>query len=114
VFVNSVIFTDKKPLMEILIHDITDELPNLIKDRVYSSYRKTTSAANVTATVIERAKNKTKEIFVETPGSQSNNLLDFLVDANNTLNSYKGNFYYFGLWNDANSLYDIEKNYFIK
>ena len=114
VFINSVINTDKKPLMEILIHDITDELPNLIKDRVYSSYRKTTSAANVTATVIERAKNKTKEIFVETPGSQSNNFFTLLVDANNVLNSYKGEFYYFGLWNDANSLYDIEKNYFIR
>jgi hypothetical protein len=25
-----------------------------------------------------------------------------------------GNFYYFGVWKDANSLYDIEKNYFNK
>lgn len=114
VFINSVIFTDKKPLMEILIHDITDELPNLIKDRVYSSYRKGNNAQQNISRSITRSINKTQDIFVETPISQSNSFLESLVDANNVLNSYKGEFYYFGLWDEANSLYDIEKNYFIK
>ena len=35
-----------------------------------------------------------------------------ILSLNN--NSYKGNFYYFGIWKDANSLYDIEKNYFTR
>ena len=100
--------------MEILIHDITDELPNLIKDRVYSSYRKGISVQQNIPRSILRSINKTQEIFIETPSSQSNNFFTLLVDRNNVLNSYKGEFYYFGLWNDANSLYDIEKNYFIR
>lgn len=99
VFINSAIFTNKEPLMEILIYDITDELPNLIKDGVYSSYKK--GDLNTQNT---QQRTSTEEIYVE--GSQTT--------ANITLNnnSYKGNFYYFGLWKEANSLYDIEKNYF--
>lgn len=99
VFINSAIFTNKEPLMEILIYDITDELPNLIKDGVYSSYKK--GDLNTQNT---QQRTSTEEIYVE--GSQT--------IANITLNnnSYKGNFYYFGLWKEANSLYDIEKNYF--
>lgn len=98
VFINSVIFTNKEPLMEILIYDITDDLPDLIKDGVYSSYNKGTNIQNT------QQRNNTEEIYVE--GNQT--------AANTTLNnnSYKGNFYYFGLWKEANSLYDIEKNYF--
>ena len=98
VFINSVIFTNKEPLMEILIHDITDDLPDLIKDEVYSSYNKGTNIQNT------QQRSNTEEIYVE----------DNQTAVNTTLNnnSYKGNFYYFGIWKDANSLYDIEKNYF--
>ena len=101
VFINSVIFTNKEPLMEILIHDITDDLPDLIKDSVYSSYNK--GGKNINKLV---PRNNTEEIYVEDDTITTNPVL------NN--NSYKGNFYYFGIWKDANSLYDIEKNYFTR
>ena len=101
VFINSAIFTNKEPLMEILIYDITDDLPDLIKDGVYSSYNK--GNKNINKLV---PRNNTEEIYVDDDTITTNPVL------NN--NSYKGEFYYFGLWNDANSLYDIEKNYFIR
>jgi hypothetical protein len=101
VFINSVIFTNKEPLMEILIYDITDDLPDLIKDGVYSSYNK--GGKNINKLV---PRNNTEEIYVEDDTITTNPVL------NN--NSYKGNFYYFGIWKDANSLYDIEKNYFTR
>jgi hypothetical protein len=87
--------------MEILIYDITDDLPNLIKDGVYSSYNK--GGKNINKLV---PRNNTEEIYVEDDTITTNPVL------NN--NSYKGNFYYFGIWKDANSLYDIEKNYFTR
>ena len=99
VFINSAIFTNKEPLMEILIYDITDDLPDLIKDGVYSSYNK--GNKNINKLV---PRNNTEEIYVDDDTITTNPVL------NN--NSYKGNFYYFGLWKGANSLYDIEKNYF--
>jgi hypothetical protein len=99
VFINSAIFTNKEPLMEILIYDITDDLPDLIKDGVYSSYNK--GNKNINKLV---PRNNTEEIYVDDDAITTNPVL------NN--NSYKGNFYYFGLWKGANSLYDIEKNYF--
>jgi hypothetical protein len=101
VFINSVIFANKEPLMEILIYDITDDLPDLIKDGVYSSYNK--GGKNINKLV---PRNNTEEIYVEDDTITTNPVL------NN--NSYKGNFYYFGIWKDANSLYDIEKNYFTR
>jgi hypothetical protein len=97
--------------MEILIHDITDELPNLIKDQVYSSYRKGISVQQNIPRSILRSINKTQEIFIETPTEQVNTAAS---SQSNITNSYKGEFYYFGLWNEANSLYDVEKNYFIR
>ena len=55
---------------------------------------------------IAKRSQKTEEIYVEDDTITTNPVL------NN--NSYKGNFYYFGIWKDANSLYDIEKNYFTR
>ena len=101
VFINSAIFTNKEPLMEILIYDITDDLPDLIKDGVYSSYNK--GNKNINKLV---PRNNTEEIYVDDDTITTNPVL------NN--NSYKGNFYYFGTWKDSNSLYDIEKNYFTR
>lgn len=115
VFINSVEYNGKEPILEVFIDDITDDLPDLINDQVYSSYRKgdtsiirsqiaqTTSVRNVSL--------DSSEIFVERP---EETIITTNLDNTASNNSYKGKYYYFGLWKGANALYDIEKNYFVK
>ncbi len=105
-FINCTIDNNKNPLMDISIHDITDDLPNLIKDKVYSSYNK-----GVLDLTSSGQTQEFTEIYVESDGViQSGNTTILNTDTN----AYKGNFYYFGTWSADNSLYDIETNYFIK
>jgi len=68
-FVNCCDFRNYKTALEIEIVDITNDLPDLIANTVYSSY-----------------------------GKQNN--------------MYNGKYYYFGMWDGANSLIDIENIYF--
>jgi hypothetical protein len=110
VFLNSVEYTNKEPILETIIYDITDELPDLIKDQVYSSYRKGTRSIE-RETFINVRNTDFTQIFVQGP-EQTITTTD--SDTSFSINSYKGNYYYFGLWKGANSLYDIEKNYFVK
>jgi len=107
VFINSVRYTNKIPILETYIYDITDELPNLIKDGVYSSYRKGIGSRLDSISDFSSLLNTIK---VDS-GDEITIVED---DVSNFLNAYNGNFYYFGLWEGANALYDIEKNYFIK
>jgi hypothetical protein len=69
--------------MEIGIHDITNDLDGLIDNRVYTSYGFYTGSI---------------------PPSSFNSEIS---------NKYKANYYYFGLWDSANALKSIEKNYFV-
>ena len=70
------------PILETSIYDITDELKELIDDKVYTSYGFYTGNAAPTS---------------------------FDPDVSNR---YKGNYYYFGYWDGANVLKSVEKNYF--
>lgn len=97
VFINSIKYNNSEPILETYIYDITDELPNLISDGVYSSYNK----GNLTS-------NESSLDDVISISDSINN-----SNTSNTLNQYRGKYYYFGLWYGANSLYDIENNYFI-
>jgi hypothetical protein len=94
VFINSSRFSEKVPLMEIYIYDITEELPGLIENKVYSSYQKNIFKSSEPTDVNVEYENNNEE----------NTILN---------NSYNGKFYYFGMWNQYNSLFDIEKNYFV-
>lgn len=113
VFINSVEYNGKEPVLEIYIHDITDDLGDLIKDQVYSSYRKGTNSINRLSIneSVRNVKDDSIEIFVEEPEAT---ITTTNADTATSNNSYKGNYYYFGLWKGANALYDIEKNYFVK
>jgi hypothetical protein len=119
VFINSVdsTITNKKSVMEILIYDITDELPNLIKDDVYSSYRKgnliTSSNVNAIENIQSSIESSNVEIYIEEDNSITNQT-GGVITPSYSANSYKGKFYYFGTWRESNALYDIERNYFIQ
>jgi hypothetical protein len=114
VFLNSVEYTNKETILETYIYDITDDLPDLIKDQVYSSYRKglvSTDRLAIREASGTVAQFERDDIFVEAP-EQTITTSD--SDTATSLNSYKGNYYYFGIWKGANALFDIEKNYFVK
>ena len=81
-FVSSTDKQNKFPVLETSVYDITDELQDLIDNKVYTSY-----------------------------GFYTGNVApsEFNPEISNR---YKNNFYYFGYWDDANVLKTIEKNYF--
>lgn len=106
VFINSVNFNEKQGIMDILIYDITDELPDLISNKVYSSYKKGDIIPNTIISRRSKGKN-IKDISINNISTSDEN------DVKHP-NAYNGKFYYFGLWGDTNSLYNIEKSYFIK
>jgi hypothetical protein len=81
-FISSTDFQNKFPVLETSIYDITDELKDLIDNKVYTSYGFYTGNEAPTA---------------------------FNPDVSNR---YNGNYYYFGYWDGANCLKSIEKNYF--
>lgn len=114
VFINSVEYSNKETILETFIYDITNELPDLIKDQVYSSYRKGL-ASNDRVAISQNLGGLTElgnvNIFVE-DSEQTTIAVD--LDVTSSINSYKGKYYYFGMWKNANALYDIEKNYFVK
>ena len=97
--------------MEITIHDITDELPDLIKDKIYSSYNK----GNLTKIVdnVQTLDSELIDIYVDDNNSNTAVVNGTIVTLNDA-NAYNNKYYYFGNWNETNSLYDIEKNYYIK
>lgn len=114
VFLNSIEYTNKEPILETYIYDITDELPDLINDRVYSSYQK--NELSISKSAIKEATSNLasvnlNEIYVE---EDVQSVVTLNTNPVSAANSYKGNYYYFGLWKGANALYDIEKNYFVK
>jgi hypothetical protein len=82
-FISSNKDQNKFPVMEISIHDITDDLDSLIDNKVYTSYGFYTGSI---------------------PPTEFNPEIS---------NKFKANYYYFGLWDGANVLKSIEKNYFI-
>ena len=81
-FISSTDSKNSFPVLQTEIYDITDELQDLIDNKVYTSY-----------------------------GFYTGNVAPSSFDAEIS-NRFKGNFYYFGLWEGANSLITIEKNYF--
>lgn len=81
-FISSTDFQNKFPVLETSIYDITEELKDLIDNKVYTSYGFYTGN--------------------EAPTT-------FNPDVSNR---YNGNYYYFGYWDGANCLKSIEKNYF--
>ena len=97
--------------MEIFIHDITDELPDLIKDGVYSSYEK--GNLNKAVDDLNFLDANLVDIYVDDDDNNIN-IINGVIVTNNDANSYNSKYYYFGNWNETNSLYDIEKNYYIK
>lgn len=112
VFLNCTELNGKIPLMTIGVYDVTDQLPDLIKYKVYSSYKKgSLSNVNIAPNNLSQQIEDT-EIYIEEDGvtySQTGTILN----TTNDNNSYNGRFYYFGVWREANSLYDIETNYSI-
>jgi hypothetical protein len=110
VFLNSIKYTNKEPLIEIFLYDITDELPDLIKNQVYSSYGKGATATLTNDNLLSGfdLTNISNNVFLET-----NETLSFETPQTASINSFNNNFYYFGLWTGANALIDIEKNYFV-
>jgi hypothetical protein len=112
VFLNCSEMNGGIPLMKIGVYDITDELPNLIKDNVYSSYNKGSLFAAPTTPVNLFESIDDVEIYIEEDGvtyNQSGGVLTIINDNN----TYNGKHYYFGVWKEANSLYHIETNYTI-
>ena len=113
VFINSSNSNGKNTILEVFLYDITDELPLLIYDEVYSSYRKKSLSDNRFTNVIQQIQNEieTDEITVQNVTQEP-----IILPSNESFseNTYNGKFYYFGMWKGANSLYDIEKNDFIK
>ena len=116
VFINcaDTTISNKKSVMDILIYDITDDLPNLIRDEVYSSYNKgqvlTYGNSDIPLNTI--VENNNLEIYVEDNNvttTQNGTVISTLTSAN----AYNGQYYYFGLWKESNALYDIQKNYFV-
>jgi hypothetical protein len=114
VFINSVEYSNKEIILETFIHDVTNDLPDLIKDQVYSSYRKGLTSNN-RVVISQTSSNFTElenvNIFVEEPNQT---ITTVNSDTATSINSYKGYYYYFGMWKNANALYDIEKNYFVR
>lgn len=82
-FISSNKDQNKFPVMEISIHDITNDLDSLIDNKVYTSYGFYTGSIQPT---------------------------EFNPEISN---KFKSNYYYFGLWDGANALKSIEKNYFV-
>ena len=121
VFINCADSTisNKRSVMEILIYDITDDLPDLIKDAVYSSYQKGDTqnviVANSTASapISSIIQSNNIDIYVEENNITTDQAGNIISTTTNP-NAYNGQYYYFGLWRDSNALYDIEKNYFVK
>jgi hypothetical protein len=111
VFINCRQSAGKESVMEIFIHDITDELPDLIKDGVYSSYEK--GNLNKVVDDINFFDTNLVDIYVDDENNNTN-VINGVIVTNNDANSYNNKYYYFGNWNETNSLYDIEKNYYIK
>lgn len=103
-FVNSLNSSvqNKSSLMEIEIYDITDELNDLIDNKVYSSYNKTTVDQQQQTT-------NNDDIYIE-----SSLNVALTENANTVKNSFNGKFYFFGLYNNANALYHIENFYNIR
>lgn len=110
VFINSVNYGNKESLLEISIYDVTNDLPSLIKNEVYSSYRKNNINNQANFSQLETTNiNQSEDIYVvDVTEIQS------VLGASISENTYNGKYYYFGMWKGANSLYDIEKNYFIR
>ena len=111
VFINCRQSAGKESVMEIFIHDITDELPDLIKDGVYSSYEK--GNLNKAVDDLNFLDANLVDIYVDDDDNNIN-IINGVIVTNNDANSYNSKYYYFGNWNETNSLYDIEKNYYIK
>lgn len=107
---------NKQSLLSVTLYNITEELPSLINDGVYSSYNKNTKAISTSNDNEQVSYNfsdtetEPTEIYVDNPtiidGSE--------VNANVYKNTYNGKFYYFGLYQNANALYHIENFYFVK
>ena len=115
VFLTAANTNNKIPLMSIEVYDITNDLPDLIKDKVYSSYNKGDIIRNQLnlLNVAQVIDTEPTEIYIEEDGvtySDTGTVISTINDSN----AYNGQFYYFGLWNEANALYDIENNYRIK
>jgi hypothetical protein len=81
-FISSINDQNKVSLMEFSIYDITDDLDGLIDNKVYTSYGFYTGSV---------------------PPTEFNPEIS---------NRFRSNYYYFGLWDGANALKSIEKNYF--
>ena len=81
-FISSTDFQNKFPVLETSIYDITEELKDLIDNKVYTSY-----------------------------GFYTGNEAPTMFNPD-VSNRYNGNYYYFGYWDGANGLKSIEKNYF--
>lgn len=81
VFINSLdsTITNKRSVMEILIYDITDELPGLIKDGVYSSYRKGIGSLPTTFSSIN-------ELVLNTVNNTDSTNIDVILDGSTGLN----------------------------
>jgi hypothetical protein len=109
VFLNCCEQNGKIPLLTIGVYDISDDITSLIKDRVYSSYSKGMLLdKRITPTNLFEQIDET-EIYVEEDGVTFNQSGSTITTYDN--NTYNGRFYFFGVWKDANSLYDIETNY---
>jgi hypothetical protein len=111
VFINCSQSNNKESIMEITIHDITDELPDLIKDKIYSSYNKGDLSKIVDN--VQALDSELIDIYVD-DNSSNTTVVNGTVVTLNDANAYNNKYYYFGNWNETNSLYDIEKNYYIK
>lgn len=111
VFINCRQSNGKESIMEILIHDITDELPDLIKDSVYSSYEK--GYLSKVVNNVRALDSDLVDIYVD-DNDNGTNIINGSIVVNNDANAYNNKYYYFGNWNETNSLYDIQKNYYIK
>jgi hypothetical protein len=107
-FINSSTGKNKESILEILIYNITDELPYLIKDKVYSSFNKGSLNVNSGSLDTIALGGDATSIYVE---DSTTNIVNNNRNTDN--NAYNGQFYYFGLWKEANALYDIESNYAI-
>ena len=103
-FISSININNSTDMIQVYIYDITDELPNLMKDRIYSSFNSTyalttTSSANSITTQ-------------PNPGINIDPTLNFTRQNDYKSNLYNNNFYYFGMWNGSNALMDIQNHYF--
>jgi hypothetical protein len=109
VFLNCCERNGKIPLLTVGVYDVSDDISLLIKDKVYSSYNKGMLLnKQITPTnLFEQIEEN--EIYIEEDGLTFNQSGSTITAYDN--NTYNGRFYFFGVWKDANSLYDIETNY---